>query len=43
MIIVKSRMTLINIVANGEALADVPGLAFRQLKFIDKVEYCSFA
>jgi hypothetical protein len=28
--------------ANGLALADVPALAFRQLKFIDKVEYYSF-
>ena len=27
--------------ANGKRLADVPALAIRQLKIIDKVEYCS--
>jgi len=34
----KYRQALHYITHNGEGLADVPALAFRQLKFIDKVE-----
>jgi hypothetical protein len=32
----------VNIASYGLALADVPAIEFRQPKFIDKVEYCSF-